>query len=47
VYDRCCRKIQELKCDASNKQNGGSSDSDDSEQFVKTMAVQSVNESLQ
>jgi hypothetical protein len=47
VYDKCCKKIPELKCDASNKQNDGSSYSDDSELFVKITATQFVNESLQ
>jgi hypothetical protein len=47
VYDRCCEKIPELKCNASGKQNDGSSYSDDSEQFVKFVAMQSINESFQ
>jgi hypothetical protein len=47
VYDKCCKKIPELKFDASSKQNYGSSYSDDSEQFVKFTAMRSANESLQ
>jgi hypothetical protein len=47
VYDKCCKKIPELKCDASDKHNDGSSYSDNSEQFVKITATQSVNESFQ
>jgi hypothetical protein len=47
VCDKCCIKVPELKCDTSNKQNYGSSDSDDSEQFIKIIAMQPIIESLQ
>jgi hypothetical protein len=40
-------KIPELTCDTPNKRNYVSSDSDDSEQFIKIIAMQSVIESLQ
>jgi hypothetical protein len=40
-------KLPELTCDASRKQNEGSSDNDDSEEFVKIVSLESVIESLQ
>jgi hypothetical protein len=44
VCDKCCKKISELKCDASNKQKDD--DSDETEQFAKITAMQSSNDSL-
>jgi hypothetical protein len=29
VYDKCCKQISKLECDASNKQKDDDSDSDD------------------
>jgi hypothetical protein len=47
VCDKCRKKISKLKCDASTKQKGDDSDSDEIEQFAKITAMQSLNESLQ
>jgi hypothetical protein len=47
VCDKCCKKISNLKCDASTKQKDDDSDSDETEQFAKITAMQSLNESLQ
>jgi hypothetical protein len=47
VCDKCHKKIQKLKCDASNKQDDDDSDSDEIEQFDNITAMQSLNESLQ
>jgi hypothetical protein len=47
VCDKCRKKISELKCDASNKQEVYDSDNNDIEQFAKITAMQSLNESLQ
>jgi hypothetical protein len=47
VYDKCRKKISNLKCDASNKQKDYDSDSNETEQFAEITAIQSLNESLQ
>jgi hypothetical protein len=47
VCDKCHKKILKLKCDASNKQKDDDSDSNETEQFAKITAMQSLNESLQ
>jgi hypothetical protein len=47
VCDKCRKKISELKCDASNKQNDYDSDSNEIEQFAKITVIQYLNESLQ
>jgi hypothetical protein len=47
MYDKWCKKILKLKHDASNKQTDYDSDSDETEEFAKITAMQSLNESLQ
>jgi hypothetical protein len=45
--DKYRQKISKLKCDASNKQENDDSDRNETEQFAKIIAMQSLNESFQ
>jgi hypothetical protein len=43
VCDNCCKKISKLNCDAWNKEKDDDSNSDETEEFVKITAMQSLN----